>query len=70
PHVAANYVEHLSPTNILGIRGIGELGANGAPAAIANAVFDALAPLGGETAGLGPPFSAHRVWQAIRKMTS
>lgn len=70
PHVAANYVEHLSPTNILGIRGIGELGANGAPAAIANAVFDALAPLGGEATDLGPPFSAHRVWQAIRKMTS
>jgi carbon-monoxide dehydrogenase large subunit len=35
-----------SPRNALGIRGIGEAGTIGGQAAVANAVADALAPLG------------------------
>ncbi|WP_416897843.1 MAG: xanthine dehydrogenase family protein molybdopterin-binding subunit [Minwuia sp.] len=64
PAVETHFIENLSPTNMLGIRGIGELGANGAPAAIANAVFDALKDLG--VTELEPPFTAHRIWKAIR----
>ena len=37
-----------SPHNPLGVKGVGESGAVGPPAAIANAVCDALAPFGVE----------------------
>jgi carbon-monoxide dehydrogenase large subunit len=53
----------LCTHNPLGVKGCGEAGAIGAPAAIMNAVADALAPL-----GIGPldmPASPQRVWQAI-----
>jgi carbon-monoxide dehydrogenase large subunit len=52
-----------SPNNALGIKGVGELPTNGAPAAVANAVVDALAPLG--VAEVGLPMTAARVWAAI-----
>jgi carbon-monoxide dehydrogenase large subunit len=50
--------------NPLGAKGCGEAGAIGAPAAVMNAVMDALAPLG--VTHLDMPASPHRVWQAIR----
>lgn len=65
PAVETEFIETSSPTNLLGIRGIGEMGANGAPAAIANAVFDALKSAGIDAEGLEPPFSPDRVWRAI-----
>jgi aerobic carbon-monoxide dehydrogenase large subunit len=49
--------------NALGAKGCGEAGAIGAPAAVMNAVLDALAPLG--VTHLDMPASPHRVWQAI-----
>jgi carbon-monoxide dehydrogenase large subunit len=51
--------------NPLGVKGCGEAGAIGAPAAMMNAVMDALAPLG--VAHLDMPASPHRVWRAIRQ---
>jgi carbon-monoxide dehydrogenase large subunit len=51
--------------NPLGAKGCGEAGAIGAPAALMNAVMDALAPLG--VAHLDMPASPHRVWRAIRE---
>ncbi|HET8875933.1 MAG TPA: xanthine dehydrogenase family protein molybdopterin-binding subunit [Casimicrobiaceae bacterium] len=51
--------------NPLGVKGCGEAGAIGAPAAMMNAVMDALAPLG--VAHLDMPASPHRVWGAIRQ---
>ncbi len=50
--------------NPLGAKGCGEAGAIGAPAAMMNAVMDALASVGVEH--LDMPASPHRVWQAIR----
>jgi carbon-monoxide dehydrogenase large subunit len=50
--------------NPLGAKGCGEAGAIGAPAAIMNAVLDALAPVG--VTHLDMPASPHRVWRAIR----
>jgi carbon-monoxide dehydrogenase large subunit len=50
--------------NPLGAKGCGEAGAIGAPAALMNAVMDALAPVG--VTRLDMPASPHRVWQAIR----
>jgi carbon-monoxide dehydrogenase large subunit len=49
--------------NPLGAKGCGEAGAIGAPAALMNAVMDALAPLG--VKHLDMPASPHRVWQSI-----
>jgi aerobic carbon-monoxide dehydrogenase large subunit len=52
-----------SPGNPLGAKGAGEAGTTGALPAVANAVLDALRPLGIEH--LDFPFSPARVWQAI-----
>jgi carbon-monoxide dehydrogenase large subunit len=46
PRVEVHHVERPSPTTLGGFKGVGEGGTIGAPAAIANAVADALAPLG------------------------
>ncbi len=50
--------------NPLGAKGCGEAGAIGAPAAMMNAVHDALAPVGVKRIDM--PASPHRVWQAIQ----
>jgi carbon-monoxide dehydrogenase large subunit len=54
-----------SPTNLLGAKGAGEAGTVGAVPAMANAVLDALRPLG--IHHLDFPFSPTRVWAAIAK---
>jgi len=46
PTIIAEHLENLSPTSLGGFRGVGESGTIGAPAAVANAIADALAPLG------------------------
>ena len=46
PPIETVHLEYPSPRNPLGVKGIGEGGAISPPAAIANAVEDALAPLG------------------------
>ena len=48
PAVQVLHVERPSPTTLGGFKGVGEGGTIGAPAAIANAIADALAPLGVE----------------------
>ena len=53
-----------SKNNPLGMKGCGEAGTVGALAAVANAVHDALMPLGVERVDM--PFTPHRVWEAIR----
>ena len=50
--------------NPLGVKGCGEAGAIGSPAAVINAVLDALAPLG--VTELDMPATPYRVWEAIR----
>jgi carbon-monoxide dehydrogenase large subunit len=46
PPIETIHLEYPSPRNPLGMKGIGEGGAISPPAAIANAVEDALAPFG------------------------
>jgi carbon-monoxide dehydrogenase large subunit len=46
PAVELDHIESLSTRNPLGVKGLGEGGAIGPPAAIANAVEDALRPYG------------------------
>ena len=57
-----------NPFNPLGVKGVGECGTNGAPPAVANAVMDALAPLGIEHIDM--PYTAPKLWAAIRKAES
>ena len=54
-----------SPNNFLGLKGVGELPTNGAPAAVGNAVVDALRPLG--VHHLDMPLTAQKIWNAIRE---
>jgi aerobic carbon-monoxide dehydrogenase large subunit len=65
PELVAEFVETPSPLNPLGAKGIGEAGAIGTPAAVANAVADAL---GG--ARVDPPFSEDKLWHALREAGS
>ena len=52
-----------SPNNPLGVKGAGEAGTTGAVAAAANAVIDALRPLGIDH--LDFPYTPERIWRAI-----
>ena len=57
--------ETPSPTNPLGIKGIGELPTVASPVAVANAVADALAQGGASSAGVDMPLTHERVWRAL-----
>jgi carbon-monoxide dehydrogenase large subunit len=57
----------LCAHNPLGAKGCGEAGTIGAPAAIMNAVVNALAPLG--VTDLAMPATPGRVWRAIAEHT-
>lgn len=64
PPVESEFAPVPSPLNPLGVKGAGEGGSIGVPAAVVNAVVDALAPLGIEHLDL--PLHPSRVWQAIQ----
>jgi carbon-monoxide dehydrogenase large subunit len=53
-----------SPTNPLGVKGIGEAGTIAAPPAVINAIVDAVSHLG--VTDVGKPATPERVWNAIR----
>ena len=63
PAVRISHMETPSPLSAFGIKGIGEGGAIAPPAAIVNAVNDALAPLGVEITQ--SPVTPHRILNAI-----
>jgi carbon-monoxide dehydrogenase large subunit len=52
------------PFNPIGVKGVGEIGAIGAPAAVLNAVVDALAPLG--VTHVDMPATPEAVWKAMQ----
>ncbi len=68
PSVRVIQVTHPAQSNLLGAKGVGELGTIGAPPAIVNAVIDALSPMGIER--LDVPLRPDRVWSAIRDSTT
>jgi aerobic carbon-monoxide dehydrogenase large subunit len=55
-----------SPANPLGFKGLGEAGCIGVPAAILNAVQDALRPFGAPDLSL--PLTSETIWRAIMRM--
>lgn len=63
PDVETHHTVTPAPGNPLGVKGVGETGTTAAPAAIANAVVDALAPLGVEHLDL--PITPESVWRAV-----
>ncbi|HZT64062.1 MAG TPA: molybdopterin cofactor-binding domain-containing protein, partial [Burkholderiales bacterium] len=65
PLFTARIVEVLSPTNPLGIKAAGEGATTPAPAAVINAIVDALAPLG--VRDITMPATPEKVWRAIRE---
>ena len=65
PSISVRFNENApTDTNPLGVKGAGEAGATGAPAAIANAVLDALKDHG--VRHLEMPFTPEKVWRALR----
>jgi carbon-monoxide dehydrogenase large subunit len=68
PHLQVGTIATPSPNNFLGFKGVGELPTNGAPAAIANAVLDALRPYG--VRHLDMPLTAEKVWRATQGAAS
>ena len=64
PPIEVHHIETPSPTTLGGFRGMGEGGTIGAPAALANAVSDALAPLGIEINEL--PITPQRLFELVR----
>src|SRR5262245_23064577 len=64
PNIELDETVTPSPVNPIGVKGVGEAGAIASTAAVANAVNDALAPLG--IKHLDMPFTAQSVWRAIQ----
>jgi len=65
PSIVAGRTETPSPHNPLGVKGVGEMGTITSTPTIANAVVDALAPLGVKHVDL--PLTAAAVWKAMQK---
>ena len=65
PDIEIAHIYTMSPASLTGAKGVGEGGTIGAPAAIANAISDALSPLGVGVFHL--PATPHRIRSAIRE---
>jgi carbon-monoxide dehydrogenase large subunit len=66
PSITTIHLETESPSTVGGLRGMGEGGTIGAPAAIANALADALAPFGIEIFEL--PMTPEHLFRLIEKV--
>jgi carbon-monoxide dehydrogenase large subunit len=68
PRYELDRVETPSPTNPLGVKGVGEAGTIASTPAVINAVLDALAPFG--VTDIDMPATPERVWHAIQEAKS
>jgi carbon-monoxide dehydrogenase large subunit len=66
PRGVLHRTETPSPTNPLGVKGVGETGSIAAPAAVMNAVVDALAEDG--ITDIAMPATPERVWRALKEV--
>ena len=64
PPVIIDKIETVSPANALGAKGVGEAGCIGVPAAVVNAVVDALSPYG--ISHLDMPLTSEKIWRALK----
>jgi carbon-monoxide dehydrogenase large subunit len=67
PHIVSEVALVPTETNLLGVKGGSEAGNCGAPAAIVNAVIDALSPW--DITDIALPATPERVWRAIHEAT-
>ena len=65
PNFELERTEAPSPTNPMGVKGVGETGTIASPAAVMNAVVDALSPYG--ITDIEMPAKPERVWTAIQE---
>lgn len=68
PGIEIEHTESPSPANVRGIKGMGEGGAIAPPAAVGNAIADALRPFGVKVSET--PLSPARVWQLVQEATN
>ena len=66
PRWELHRTETPSPTNPMGVKGVGETGAIASPAAVMNAVVDALAADG--ITNIDMPATPERVWRALEEV--
>jgi carbon-monoxide dehydrogenase large subunit len=66
PNLTVGRTVTPSPTNPMGVKGVGETGTIAATPAVMNAVIDALAPFG--VRDLDMPASPERVWDAMHRV--
>lgn len=64
PTILTDRIETPSPHNPLGVKGAGEMGTIASTVTVANAVMDAMAPLG--VRHLDMPLTAEKLWKAIQ----
>lgn len=64
PGIELDSTETPSPTNPMGVKGVGETGTIASTPAVVNAVMDALSPLG--IKHLDMPLTPEKVWRAMR----
>lgn len=67
PDMIIRHVETPTEEGQLGAKGAGEAGTAGAPAAIMNAINDAIRPMGGEVTAM--PFTPERILRALGTIT-
>ncbi len=66
PSIELDHIETPAPFLPTGVKGVGEGGTLGPPAAIANAVADALGPVGDGV--VSTPLTPERVWQLLARL--
>src|SRR5688572_29063361 len=66
PDIVCAHIETPTLQSQLGAKGVGEAGTAGAPAAVMNAINDALAPLNARVTRM--PFTPERILQALKKV--
>jgi carbon-monoxide dehydrogenase large subunit len=67
PDMQIAHVETPTKESLLGAKGAGEAGTAGAPAAVMNAINDAIRPLGGRI--LQQPMTPERILRALGRIT-
>ena len=66
PDIVCAHIETPTLQSQLGAKGVGEAGTAGAPAAVMNAINDALVPFGARVTRM--PFTPERILQALKKV--
>jgi carbon-monoxide dehydrogenase large subunit len=66
PDIVCAHIETPTKQSQLGAKGVGEAGTAGAPAAVMNAINDALAPLKAQVTAM--PFTPERILRALGKV--